>query len=351
MAAIQLKNVEKWFDDFHAIKGINLDIKEGEFIVLVGPSGCGKSTLLRILAGLEDASFGEVIIDGEDVTDRLPSERGLSMVFQSYALYPHMNVAENIGFSLKNSGVPKVKIAAKVEQVSHVLKLEKLLDRLPKQLSGGQRQRVAIGRAIIREPRGFLFDEPLSNLDAALRVNMRLEIARLQKQLGITTIYVTHDQVEAMTLADRILVLKDGKIMQVGSPRTLYNTPKNKFVAEFIGNPKMNLMPCQVTKKTLRLLSSKPQDTKLILDVSDISWFGIRPEHLNFCSLGKAKLKGQLVAIEYLGSDQFAYVDCGFEHLITVRSDPNKELELNSEVGLDFDLLSSHLFDVKGNRI
>ena len=212
------------------------------------------------------------------------------------------------------------------------------------------RQRVAIGRAIIRD-HGLLFDEPLSNLDAALRVNMRLEIARLQKQLGITTIYVTHDQVEAMTLADRILVLKDGKIMQVGSPRTLYNTPKNKFVAEFIGNPKMNLMPCQVTKK-LRLLSSKPQDTKLILDVSDdISWFGIRPEHLNFCAIGKAKLKGQLVAIEYLGSDQFAYVDCGFEHFVTVRSDPNKELELNGEVGLDFDLLSSHLFDVKGNRI
>ena len=251
MAVIQLKNVVKWFNDFQVIKGINLTIKNGEFVVLVGPSGCGKSTLLRILAGLEDASSGEVIIDGEDVTDQLPSERGLSMVFQSYALYPHMTVAENIGFSLKNSGVPKKEITAKVEQVTKILKLETLSARLPKQLSGGQRQRVAIGRAIIREPKGFLFDEPLSNLDAALRVNMRLEIARLHKQLGITTIYVTHDQIEAMTLADKIIVLDDVKNMQSGSPRALYNQPQNKFVAEFIGSPKMNLLPCNVKGKGL----------------------------------------------------------------------------------------------------
>ena len=222
MAAIQLRAIEKWFDNVQAIKGINFDINEGEFIVLVGPSGCGKSTLLRVLAGLEEATFGEVIIDGENVTDRLPSERGLSMVFQSYALYPHMTVAENIGFSLKNSGVAQQEILSRVQKIAKTLRLEKLIERFPKQLSGGQRQRVAIGRAIIRQPKGFLFDEPLSNLDAALRVNMRLEISQLHKRLGITTVYVTHDQIEAMTLADRIVVLDNGKIMQAGSPRTLY---------------------------------------------------------------------------------------------------------------------------------
>ena len=245
MAAIRLQAIEKWFDDLQVIKGIDLDIEEGEFIVLVGPSGCGKSTLLRILAGLEDATVGSILIDDEDVTDRLPSERGLSMVFQSYALYPHMDVAANIGFALKTAGVGRTEIDARVEEVAKILRLEPLLDRLPKQLSGGQRQRVAIGRAIIREPKGFLFDEPLSNLDAALRVNMRLEISRLHDQLGITTIYVTHDQTEAMTLADRIVVLDEGVIMQAGSPRELYNKPQNKFVAEFIGSPKMNLMRCR----------------------------------------------------------------------------------------------------------
>ena len=351
MAAVQLKNVEKWFDNLQVIKGIDLAIQDGEFIVLVGPSGCGKSTLLRILAGLEDTSIGEVIIDGEDVTDQLPSERGLSMVFQSYALYPHMTVAENIGFSLKNSGVSKEEVTAKVEQVSHILKLETLADRLPKQLSGGQRQRVAIGRAIVREPKGFLFDEPLSNLDAALRVNMRLEIARLHKQLGITTIYVTHDQIEAMTLADRIIVLDEGKIMQAGSPRALYNQPQNKFVAEFIGSPKMNLLPCKDRNKGLTLMSSKPQNIQLNTGASKVSWFGIRPEHLNLCTMAKGKIRGKLVAAEYLGSDQFAYIDCGFEHLVTVRVDPNEELELCQEVGLSFDPFFTHLFDSNGDRI
>jgi ABC-type sugar transport system ATPase subunit len=210
----------------------------------VGPSGCGKSTLLRIIAGLEDASEGAVIIDDNDVTGNLPSERGLAMVFQSYALYPHMDVGENIGFALKTAGMPTADIKDRVDKVAAILKLESLLDRLPKQLSGGQRQRVAIGRAIVREPVGFLFDEPLSNLDAALRVNMRLEISRLHAQLGITTIYVTHDQIEAMTLADRIVVLNEGRIMQAGSPRELYNNPNSRFVAEFIGSPKMNVLPC-----------------------------------------------------------------------------------------------------------
>ena len=225
MASIELKQIHKWFDTAHVIDGVDLLIEKGEFVVFVGPSGCGKSTLLRIIAGLEEASSGSVLIDSQDVTANLPSERSLAMVFQSYALYPHMNVRENIGFALKTAGLEKKLIDEKVDETAEILELNALLDRLPKQLSGGQRQRVAIGRAIIREPKGFLFDEPLSNLDAALRVNMRLEISHLHKKLGITTIYVTHDQIEAMTLADRIVVLNKGQIVQAGSPRVLYNKP------------------------------------------------------------------------------------------------------------------------------
>ena len=282
MAAISFRAIEKWFDDLQVINGIDLDIEEGEFIVLVGPSGCGKSTLLRILAGLEDATVGSILIDDENVTDRLPSERGLSMVFQSYALYPHMDVAANIGFALKTAGVGRAEIDTRVEQVAKTLRLEPLLDRLPKQLSGGQRQRVAIGRAIIREPKGFLFDEPLSNLDAALRVNMRLEISRLHDQLGITTIYVTHDQTEAMTLADRIVVLDEGVIMQAGSPRDLYNHPQNKFVAEFIGSPKMNLMRCREENGQLSLLSRTPQKSGIAAPGKNVAWLGVRPNISRF---------------------------------------------------------------------
>ena len=300
MAAIRLQAIEKWFDDVQVIKGLDLDIQEGEFIVLVGPSGCGKSTLLRILAGLEDASLGSILIDDEDVTDRLPSERGLSMVFQSYALYPHMNVAANIGFALKTAGVGRSEIDSRVAQVAKILRLEPLLDRLPKQLSGGQRQRVAIGRAIIREPKGFLFDEPLSNLDAALRVNMRLEISRLHDQLGITTIYVTHDQTEAMTLADRIVVLNEGVIMQAGSPRELYSNPQNKFVAEFIGSPKMNLMPCREEGGQLSLLSASIQKSGIPTTGNDVAWLGVRPEHITLCDPKKGMIAGKIMVTEYL---------------------------------------------------
>ena len=242
MASIILQNISKWFSNNQVIKNVDLNIKDGEFIVFVGPSGCGKSTLLRIISGLEDLNEGTVLIDDLDVTDKIPYDRGLSMVFQSYALYPHMNVFDNIGFSLKTSGVKSDILKTKVEEVAKILQLEDLLHRLPKQLSGGQKQRVAIGRAIIRKPKAFLFDEPLSNLDAALRVEMRLEISKLHKELGVTTIYVTHDQVEAMTLADKIVVLNEGKIIQIGSPHKLYNYPKNLFVAEFIGTPKMNIL-------------------------------------------------------------------------------------------------------------
>ena len=351
MASIELRAIEKWFDDLQVIKGVDFDIDEGEFIVLVGPSGCGKSTLLRILAGLEDASVGSVLIDGDDVTDRLPSERGLSMVFQSYALYPHMDVASNIGFALKTAGVGKAEIEARVRAVAKILRLEPLLDRLPKQLSGGQRQRVAIGRAIIREPKGFLFDEPLSNLDAALRVNMRLEISRLHDQLGITTIYVTHDQTEAMTLADRIVVLNEGVIMQAGSPRELYNNPQNKFVAEFIGSPKMNLMPCREEGGQLSLLSASIQKSGIPATGKGVAWLGVRPEHITLCDPKHGSLAGKVMVTEYLGSEQYVYVDCGFEDVITVRIDPAEECTVGSDVGLMLAHDALHLFDEGESRL
>ena len=351
MASIQLQSIEKWFDDVQVIKDVDLDISEGEFIVLVGPSGCGKSTLLRILAGLEDATQGSLLINDEDVTDRLPSERGLSMVFQSYALYPHMNVADNIGFALKTAGVGKAEIRDKVQAVAKILRLEELLERLPKQLSGGQRQRVAIGRAIIRQPKGFLFDEPLSNLDAALRVNMRLEISRLHQQLGITTVYVTHDQIEAMTLADRIVVLNEGVIMQAGSPRELYNRPQNIFVAEFIGSPKMNLMKCKAVDGQLQLQSKVVQDTGIATTDNDVEWLGVRPENISIGAAEEATIGGTVEVCEYLGSEQFAFINCGYDDFVTVRVDPNLEFETGTRVGIRFDADRMHLFDTSGERL
>src|SRR5437660_10836234 len=242
MGQITLQRVRKSFGPVNIIKDANLDIEDGTFVVFVGPSGCGKSTLLRLIAGLEDVSAGRIIIDGNDVAKLPPAKRGLAMVFQSYALYPHMTVRKNIGFGLRMAGRPRDEVARKVEAASNVLNLSAYLDRKPGELSGGQRQRVAIGRAIVREPKAFLFDEPLSNLDAALRVQMRLEIARLQKSLATTTVYVTHDQVEAMTLADKIVVLNAGRIEQAGSPLELYASPANVFVAGFIGSPRMNFV-------------------------------------------------------------------------------------------------------------
>ena len=266
-----------------------------------------------------------------------------------------MDVAANIGFALKTAGVSKAEIDDRVQAVARILRLEPLLDRLPKQLSGGQRQRVAIGRAIIREPKGFLFDEPLSNLDAALRVNMRLEISRLHEQLGITTIYVTHDQIEAMTLADRIVVLNEGEIMQAGSPRELYNLPRNKFVAEFIGSPKMNLMPAEMVGGQLRLLAATPRTVGLAGPGPDIAWLGVRPENITLDATGKAAagsvITGTLSVCEYLGSEQFAYVDCGFDEMITVRVDPAVELVTGTTVGLGFGPDGLHWFDRAGKRV
>src|SRR5512145_585317 len=246
MATVTLRNIRKSFGDVEVIKGINLEIEDRSFVVFVGPSGCGKSTLLRLIAGLEEITAGDLLIDGERTNDAPPDKRGLAMVFQSYALYPHMTVAGNMGFSLRLAGVPKAEREKKVIEAARALQLEALLDRKPKELSGGQRQRVAIGRAIVREPKVFLFDEPLSNLDAGLRVQMRIELAKLKEDLHATMVYVTHDQVEAMTLANKIVVLRAGFVEQVGSPLELYHHPRNLFVAGFIGSPKMNFLPARV---------------------------------------------------------------------------------------------------------
>ena len=334
MGSISLKSVEKWFGNVQVIKGIDLDILDGELIIFVGPSGCGKSTLLRMIAGLEETSRGQIMLDGNDVTHKVPSERELSMVFQSYALYPHMSVEENVGFALKTAGAPKAEIDEKVGHAAEILKLDAYMDRRPKDLSGGQRQRVAIGRAIVRKPKGFLFDEPLSNLDASLRVDMRFEIARLHKALETTMVYVTHDQVEAMTLADRIVVLKDGLIMQVGTPRELYEKPDNVFVAQFIGSPKMNLMGCSSDAR----FTTKP-DLK-----SGAVQLGIRPEHIGVVGKGVGHCDGVVQVSEYLGADFFHYIDCGPLGLLTVRtSGAFPDIE-GQTVGLKFEAENLHFF-------
>ena len=350
MASIILQNISKWFSSNQVIKNVDLNIKDGEFIVFVGPSGCGKSTLLRIISGLEDLNDGTVLIDDLDVTDKIPYDRGLSMVFQSYALYPHMNVFDNIGFSLKTSGVNSDILKTKVGEVAKILQLEDLLHRLPKQLSGGQKQRVAIGRAIIRKPKAFLFDEPLSNLDAALRVEMRLEISKLHKELGVTTIYVTHDQVEAMTLADKIVVLNEGKIIQIGSPHKLYNYPKNLFVAEFIGTPKMNILDC--IKKEGYIYLDKNKKTNIKTKKDSIFKLGIRPDNIEICKSEKNILSGHIKFCEYLGSEQYVYVDCGINSkLIIVKIDPNIKVVLNEKIGLKFISKYVHFFSKDGLRL
>jgi len=350
MGSISLNAVEKWFGDVQVIKGVDLDIHDGELIIFVGPSGCGKSTLLRMIAGLEETSRGQILLDGEDVTHKVPSERELSMVFQSYALYPHLSVEENMGFALKTAGASKAEIDEKVGNAAEILKLNDYLDRRPKDLSGGQRQRVAIGRAIVRKPKGFLFDEPLSNLDASLRVDMRFEIARLHKTLASTMVYVTHDQVEAMTLADRIVVLKDGQIMQVGSPRGLYEHPDNVFVAQFIGSPKMNLMPCATTSDQFTLdgggsgpLNEPAQQGAVQL--------GCRPEHINIVAPGAGQCDGVVQVSEYLGADYFHYVDCGALGLLTVRTAGSANEIEGQKVGLAFDTSRLHFFGPDDQRL
>ncbi|MEM7268849.1 MAG: sn-glycerol-3-phosphate ABC transporter ATP-binding protein UgpC [Pseudomonadota bacterium] len=346
--AIKLEAVEKWFGDVQVIKGVDLEIAPGEFVVFVGPSGCGKSTLLRMISGLEETSYGRIEIDGADATTKLPSERGLSMVFQSYALYPHMSVAENIGFGLKTARAPKSEIRTKVAEAADVLELTQYLDRRPKDLSGGQRQRVAIGRAIVREPAAFLFDEPLSNLDAALRVQMRFEISKLHERLGASMIYVTHDQVEAMTLADKIVVLKAGEIMQVGTPRELYERPQNLFVAQFIGSPKMNVIDCGDEGGVVSLPGGRPVQTSGDAKPAKI---GIRPEHLSFARPGEGDLTGTVDFIEYLGADTFYYIKLNEDHRILARSSEEAAKRVGEDVDLSIDWSRSHMFGDDGLRI
>lgn len=302
MGKINLRGVRKTFAEVVVIPRVDLEIPDGSFVVFVGPSGCGKSTLLRLIAGLEDLSDGRILIDGQDVTDFAPAKRGLSMVFQSYALYPHMSVANNIGFGLKMAGLPKPEIAKKVADAARMLNLTDYLQRRPGQLSGGQRQRVAIGRAIVREPKAFLFDEPLSNLDAALRVQMRLEITRLHQSLKTTMVYVTHDQVEAMTMADIIVVLNRGNIEQAGAPMELYENPKNLFVAKFIGSPTMNIVEGEKAQKY-----SAPT-------------IGIRPEHIKI-TRDSGEWSARVSIVERLGSDTFLYVDVDGVGQLTVRTE------------------------------
>ena len=329
MGEIRLEKVNKSFGDTVVIPSIDLTIGDGEFVVFVGPSGCGKSTLLRLIAGLEDTTSGSIVIDGRDVTDEAPAKRGLAMVFQSYALYPHMSVRKNIAFPLKMAGESRETIDRKVADAARILNLTDYLERRPGQLSGGQRQRVAIGRAIVRQPEAFLFDEPLSNLDAALRGSMRLEISELHHQLNTTMVYVTHDQVEAMTMADKIVVLNKGNIEQVGSPLELYRSPRNIFVAGFIGSPTMNFVRGAHAQKY------------------GAATVGVRPEHVTL-SKESGEWKGKVHVSEHLGSDTFLHVDVEGVGMMTVRADGDLAVQYGDAVWLTPQIDRIHKFDANG---
>ena len=309
MANVALQNIKKSFGSTAVIHGIDVEVADGEFIVIVGPSGCGKSTLLRMIAGLETVTSGDVLIDGDNVNHKEPMDRDIAMVFQNYALYPHMSVRQNMGYGLKIAGLPKDAIAAKVEEAAQLLELQPLLDRKPRQLSGGQRQRVAMGRAIVREPAVFLFDEPLSNLDAKLRVQMRLEIRELQKKLGVTSFYVTHDQVEAMTMADRMIVMHEGVAEQIGTPLEVYETPHTLFAAQFIGSPAMNIFDARIEDGAIRLGDATLAKTKLAPAPIKL---GIRPEHL--VPDTKGPLKAELQIAEPLGANTLLHGQLSDSH-------------------------------------
>ena len=346
MSALTLANVTKDFGKVQVIKGVDLQVQPGEFCVFVGPSGCGKSTLLRMIAGLEETTKGQIHIGARDVTALDPADRGVAMVFQTYALYPHMTVRDNMGFGLKMNGHPKAEIAEKVAEATRILKLEQYLDRKPAALSGGQRQRVSIGRAIVRGPEVFLFDEPLSNLDAELRVEMRVEIARLHREIGATMIYVTHDQVEAMTLADKIVVLRAGKIEQVGAPMELYRDPDNKFVAGFIGSPAMNFVAATVRDGTVDapglgarfdgLVGGNMAGRELIV--------GARPEHLAIDPAGDSH---RVELTESLGGVSYAYLTSAAGEKVIVEERGDERVTEGAQVGLVIDPARLFLFDAK----
>ncbi|MDX1654626.1 MAG: sn-glycerol-3-phosphate ABC transporter ATP-binding protein UgpC [Candidatus Competibacteraceae bacterium] len=356
MAEVILKDIRKAYDEVQVIKGVDLEIKDKEFAVFVGPSGCGKSTLLRMIAGLEKISGGDLEIDGRRVNDLSPADRGIAMVFQTYALYPHMTVRDNMGFSLKLAKIPKAEIKSKVDEAARILKLEPLLDRKPKALSGGQRQRVAIGRAIVRNPKVFLFDEPLSNLDAALRVQMRIEIARMHTDFDATMIYVTHDQVEAMTMADKIVVLQGGIIEQVGSPLELYHHPRNQFVAGFIGSPTMNFLDTQVQGSgpegvTVALPGGSSVTVPVQgqnLKTGEKITLGVRPEHLLEGGGGDGQIDGKALVVERLGGATYVYVRIEGEKTITAEIDGNSPIKVNNNMQVGIDGGTCHLFTADG---
>ncbi|VVP37664.1 Maltose/maltodextrin import ATP-binding protein MalK [Pseudomonas fluorescens] len=356
MANLKIKNLQKGFEGFSIIKGIDLEVRDKEFVVFVGPSGCGKSTLLRLIAGLEEVSGGTIELDGRDITEVSPAKRDLAMVFQTYALYPHMSVRKNMSFALDLAGVPKADVEKKVNDAARILELGPMLERKPKQLSGGQRQRVAIGRAIVRNPKIFLFDEPLSNLDAALRAQMRLELSRLHKELQATMIYVTHDQVEAMTLADKVVVLNGGRVEQVGSPLELYHQPANLFVAGFLGTPKMGLLKGKVTRvenQSCEVLLDA--GTRITLPLSGASLsvggavtLGIRPEHLELAQTGDCSLQVTADVSERLGSDTFCHVVAASGEALTLRVRGDLASRYGETLSLHLNAAHCHLFDADG---
>ena len=358
MAVVRLDKVKKSFGAVDVIRGVDLHIGDGEFAVFVGPSGCGKSTLLRMIAGLEDVSSGEVSIDGVRMNEIEAAQRGIAMVFQSYALYPHMSVEQNMGFGLRMNGVPKARIDAQVKVASDILQLGPLLARKPAQLSGGQRQRVAIGRAIVRNPKVFLFDEPLSNLDAELRVAMRVEIAKLHQKLGNTMIYVTHDQTEAMTLADKIVVLRAGRVEQVGAPLELYENPGNAFVAGFIGSPKMNFIDALVVEggDGLRVavgdgpLISVPLGKDRLKPGQKVQ-FGIRPEHLLPQAAGSATLAVRAEVVEHLGATSYVYARLANGQPLVIENRQTVSAKAGETLHVGFPLADTRLFAEDGARL
>lgn len=355
MANIILKNVSKHFENIKAIDQVSFEVKNGEFLVLVGPSGCGKSTLLRSIAGLESITGGDILIDDQNVTGTHASKRDLAMVFQSYALYPHMNVYKNLSFGLETMKIPQSIIDERVKNAARILQIEQLLKRKPKQLSGGQKQRVAIGRAIVREPKAFLFDEPLSNLDADLRVQMRVEIARLQKRLGATTIYVTHDQVEAMTMADRIVVLNRGRVEQIGKPLELYNQPNNLFVASFIGSPRINLMELAELIELKKNGKAKIADALLeALVGKKVHKIGFRPEMVRFQPIeGSPELviNTEVSYMEQLGSEAYVYMEADGNINFVIHNQGQQHFDSKTRLESHIDLSASHFFDEGGFKL
>ena len=337
MASVKLENIHKSFGDQPVLHGIDLDIGDGEFVVFVGPSGCGKSTLLRLIAGLETSNQGSISIGDKVVDDTAPSKRGVAMVFQSYALYPHMSVYNNMAFGLKQAKTPRKEIRQRVEEAANILGLNDLLKRSPKELSGGQRQRVAIGRAIVREPEVFLFDEPLSNLDAALRTQTRLEISRLHQRLESTMIYVTHDQIEAMTLADRIVVLRDGRVEQYGTPLELYQSPANTFVAGFIGSPKMNFFNLQDIENHSNIASKNNRGTLI----------GVRSEHLKSCDDSQALITGTIELTEQLGEYSLVYLKTAGGQSFTVKVNQAESLTSGTRISFSAKPEHIHHFDAE----